>query len=411
VFPSAMSAELARRLLETGVVPADEIYAALSDAVSLGVPFVQALITRGPGTADLVDRELARSRGPVLGSVTVSLELTEGLPTGMCERLLAVPVGRSPNGSVEVAAVDPFDPAVGVELAHQLGAPVSIVRAPLGELLLALDRWLDERDRAAVRSTRTPAFGTRVLRRDASPAFRQAYRVSAEGRSTESASEHQSWPPIPLVRRSMPPAPVAAPAAVSPRSRVDTNPGVGSTPATLRYGVDETGTEVIPLSRSKAPPAQSSKPSVPREPELSLLDAATSAEELVHQLAEVAAPLAARALVLAQKGKTYESRASHPTDPLALGLRAAGASVLETALRDGHYLGRLPDDPAHAELARWLGSGEVYVTTVRLGERVPISLVLSGLTATLDSTRHADAVVRRAEQVLERILRDKKRGG
>lgn len=404
MFARGVSAELARRLLETGVVPAEEIYAALTDAVALGVPFVQALVTRGPDTADLVDRELGRVRGPVLSSVSVSLELSEHLPTGMCERLLAVPIGRSPSGTVEVAAVDPFDPAVGIELSHQLGAPVSVVRAPLGELLLALDRWLDERDRAAVRSTRTPAFGTRVVRRESSPAFRQAYRLTAEGRPAETPSEHQSWPPIPLVRRSIEPV----------RSRVDTNPGVGSARESVPLGVDETGTEVIGLVRSKVPPPPEPAPrAAPREPDLSELERAESADELVQRMAGLAAPFAERVIVLASRGRGHEARAAEPPDPAALGLWLAAArqSIVAAADAHGHFLGRLPDDELHRELRSWVGARELYAVPVRLGERVPLCLVLAGLTGSAEASRHADAIAARAGQVLERILRDRKRGG
>ena len=383
-----MSAELARRLLETGVVPADEIYAALSDAVTLGVPFVQALVTRGPHTADLVDRELSRLRGPVLSSVAVSLELAERLPTGLCERLLAVLVGRGPSGAVEVAAVDPVDPAVGSELSHQLGAPVSIVRAPLGELLLAIDRWLDERDRAGVRSTRTPAFGTQPVSREASPAFRQAFRRTADDAGNEAAREQPSWPPIPLVRRSMPPP---------SRARVDTHPGVGSRSSAPTFGVDETGTEVIALSRSKSAP--------PRDPDLARLDGAESAEELVSRLLEVALPLAERVLVLGARGKGYEARAAHPGDVV---VRLAGETVASLALVEGHYLGPIPGDEAHHDLAGALGPAEIYVVPVRLGERAPVCLVLSGMHSSLESTRGADAIAERAARVLERIVRDKK---
>lgn len=402
-----VSVELARRLLETGVVPADEIFAALSDSVSTGVPFVQALVTRGPETADLVDRELGRARGPVLSSVRIAIDLATQLPVGMCERLLAVPVGRAPSGAVEVAVVDSYDPAVGVELSHQLGAPVSIVRAPLGEILLALDRYLDERDRAAVRSTRTPAFGTRVPRTDAAPTLRQAFRaVQEEGPDPNAPpGEHQSWPPIPLVRRSMPPL----------RTRVDTNPGVGAdaaaAPASI-HGMDETGTSILGLTRSKAPPP-AAPPSV-REPNLQRLDSAESADELVQLLTDAAAGLSALVLVIALRGKLYEARGGFPpTSPERTPLRLAPSpgGVLERALHDGHYLGYVPADPAHAELATWADRGEIYLAPIRVGGRAPLCLLLAGLRSSLETTRHADAIARRAEQVLERIVLDRKRKG
>lgn len=388
------------------MVPAEDVYAALSDSVALGVPFVQALVTRGPRTAELVERELGRARGPALRSVSVSMELSERLPTGLCERLLAVPVGRSSSGAIEVAAVDPYDPAVGIELAHQLGAPVTLVRVSLGELLAALERWLDERDRRAVSSTRTPAFGTQVVRRDSTPAFRQAYRV-AQDQPSEPTGEHQSWPPIPLVRRSVP---------APPKLRADTNPGVGplsSSAPPASAGYDETGTEVIPLGRTKPTPPPSAAPPPVAEPALDVIDGAESAEDLVGRMLEVARPLAKRVAMLALRGKGHEVRLAHPTDPAVLGLRleASATTVVARALGAGHFIGRLPEDEAHAELRAWLGPGEVYLAPVRIGERAPICLLLSELGASLESSRQADRIARRAEQVLERILREKKRGG
>src|SRR5262245_14366941 len=139
-----MSAELARRLLQGGVVPPEEVHAALLDMATLGVPFVQALVSRGANVSDLVERELARMRIPTLRSVKVSNELTTGLPVGMCERLLAVPIGMGSEGDIEVACADPLDPAVGIEFSEKLRAPIRIMRAPIAEILLGIERWLDE---------------------------------------------------------------------------------------------------------------------------------------------------------------------------------------------------------------------------------------------------------------------------
>jgi hypothetical protein len=400
VFAVGVSAQLARRLLETGVVPAEEIYAALSDAVALGVPFVQALVTRGPETAELLDGELSRFRGPALDAVTVSLDLAAELPTGLCERLLAVPLGRASTGVIEVAAVDPLDPAVGTELARRLGAAVSVVRAPLGALLLALDRWLDERDRAAVRSSRTPAFGTRVVRRDATPALGPAYREPGTAGTPEPAGAHQSWPPIPLVRRSVSPG----------RQRVDTNPGVGAASRRVGHGLDETGTGVIGLYRSKAPPAPEERR--PTEPDFTSLTRAESADDVVAALLEGARGLAARALVLVARGRTFEIRACAPAAPALDGVEVAGGllAAVAAAVRDQRFLGRPGEDAAPEAAARFLGPDEVYLVPVNVGDRVPLCLLLSGLVATAESTRLADALARRAGQELERILRDRKRG-
>ncbi len=163
-----MSVELARRLLEHGTVSPDEVYTALLDVVTLGVPFVQALVARGVKLGTEVERELGRLRVPSITDVRVSPELADQLPVGMCERLLAVPMRRAPSGEIEVAAVDPLDPAVAAELGYRFRAPLRISRASLAELLLSIERWLDERIPES-RASRTPAFGTFVTEKKSSP--------------------------------------------------------------------------------------------------------------------------------------------------------------------------------------------------------------------------------------------------
>ncbi|MFO0566467.1 MAG: hypothetical protein U0263_12430 [Polyangiaceae bacterium] len=357
VFARGVSADLARRLLQTGVVPADEIYAALADAVALGVPFVQVLAKRGPITAELVERELGRMRVPFLKNVRPARELVQALPEGLCQRLLAVPVGYSESGEVEVASVDPFDRAVGAELSHQLGTNVAVMRAPLAEVLSALE-------------------------------------------DVARLQEQPSYPPIPLVKRSIPPS----------RPRVDTSPGVGREPDArlLHHGVDETGTSIIGLTRSKAPPPH------PTEPELARLDSLESADELVQCVLDLSESLADSVLVLAQRGKAFELRGARPRDSAPEQLRLGGSTeenVVQRAARDGHYLGRLPDDSQHQDLALWSGAAEVYVAPILLGGRPVLALCLAGLHGTLDATRIADSVAGRAEAALERIVREKKRGG
>ena len=391
----------------------EEVYAALLDVVVLGVPFVQALVARGAATGENVERELARIRVPALRLVRVADELARKLPPGLCERLLAVPVGSSPNGEAEVACVDPLDSAVGDEFSFHLGVPARLVRAPLSAVLLGIERWLDERDAAALRSTRTPAFGTAAARRPSSSSLEVARPSPVEpergGGDARPAEERQSAPPFPLVRRSIVPS----------RVRVDTNPGVGGGRALsvpFADEQDESGEPIIGLTRSKPPPPVEREPRaklVLEAPNASVLDRVESADELVRSVADLAAPLAQSVWVFAMKTGVNEVRAVRPSlgeRALLLKLAAVERCVLDVAVQDGHYLGRLPDDEVHRELRSYVGDVEVYAVPVLVTDRPALGLLLAGLGSTLGATRAGDEIARRAGVALARILLNKKRG-
>jgi hypothetical protein len=369
-----VSADLARRLLQTGAVTPDEIYAALLDVVVLGVPLVQALVARGAATGARVEEELARVRVPTLKNVRVAGELARRLPAGLCERLLAVPVGATPDGDVEIACVDPLDPAVATELAFHLGAPVRLLRAPLSAVMLGIERWLDERDLASERSP----------------------------------DERPSSPPFPLVRRSIPPS----------RSHVDTNPGVGAAYGAAAHRIDEqdeSGEPVIGLTRSKPPAKLPRRAAVPTPEQLdfSALDAAGTADELVRVLAEIAAPLARSVWVFALKSGMHELRVVVPNmieGARGLRLAAAERSIFDRAARDGYFLGRLPDDRLHEDLRASIGDVEVYVAPILVADRPALALLLADLAQTMLASRAADEIARRGAIALARILRSKKRG-
>jgi MshEN domain len=392
-------------------VSPDDVYAALLDEVSTGVPFVQAMISRSALLGEQVEHELAKSHVPKVAFPRVSAELATLLPVGMCERLLAVPLGLRASGEYDVACVNPMDPAVGAEFAYQLRGSVRLSRSGLAELLLAIERWLDERDASGALSSRTPAFGSVAARRPSSPGFRYAPREESVLHDS-APPDRGSAPPIPLVRRSMPPV----------RERVGTDPGVGHIPAvTLLEEEDEAGEPVIGLFRSKPPPRPETTQRVTildgtrlPPPDPARLDAEDSADGVVQRLAELATLLAQHALVFVLRGKGWEARAASPGlggSWRGIKLAAVPAAVIERAARDEHFLGRLPDDALHADLGALLGDAEVYVTTVRLKGRPAASLLIAGMAGTLDATRRADELAERASAVLERIVREKKRGG
>lgn len=137
-MPAIVSVELGLRLLASSAVGRADIEAALL-AHTEGASFIRALLDRGAISEEVLSQELAKSELPFLRKVIPIPALAKGLPPGLCDRLLAVPVRRDPyTGTVDVAVVDPFESHLIAELSFHLGAGVRLVRAPLGEVERAL---------------------------------------------------------------------------------------------------------------------------------------------------------------------------------------------------------------------------------------------------------------------------------
>lgn len=372
-------------------------------------------MSRGARVAKAVERELTRTLVPFVARPEVDRNLVQKLPPGFVERMLAIPLGRDRRtGVVDVACVDPSDRHLGRELAHQLESPVRLYRTSLSELLLAVDRWLDERDATVPSTGRTPAFGTRVARHRSVPPARLSLPPPVE--RVEPPPEEEPAPassPIPLVRR--PP--------VADRTRRRTNPGVGTKDrAELPFEHDEQGEPVIELFRSKPPPAPAPSqpvrivgaPEATFEQALEALSAAPGPESVAELLAEGATSAASLAIVLAVRPAVYEGRAASRGVPRSGAIRSlrvpAGlASAFDTAAHSGRYLGALPDDAVHGPVRSLLGSDEVYLCPVVVSGRPVLLLALSGMPTSFEATRRADALAAGAGERLEAILRSKKK--
>jgi hypothetical protein len=425
-----VSVELARRLIESGAIAADEVERALFESVTSGVAFPQALASRGSDFLHMLEREVARSHVPLARSIRVLPEVAARLPRGLCERLLVVPIGRdAKSGAIDLACVDPFDPQVGSELSHHLQSPVRVFRVPLTELLLALELWLDERDAEHSAAGRTPAFGTRAVRKPSQPpagrlslrsprALIQDASGAPIGADRPASSASPSEPPIPLVRRSI--APDTSTEA-NARWRKGTDPGVGlGGPQELLPETDEAGQPVIGLLRSKlyqAPPAGVQIGVLPDElvkAALAELAGATRPDEVIAALVHGLEALATRVLVLAIRAGKYEARAGSaglgdPDRLRMLRLDANVSSVLETAVAEGYYLGLMPHTQIHDRLRELFGDGEVYVARIDVSERPALLFVMAGLETAFGATRRADELARAAGRALERIVRERKR--
>jgi hypothetical protein len=80
--------------------------------------------------------------------------------------------------------------------------------------------------------------------------------------------------------------------------------------------------------------------------------------------------------------------------------------VLDRAIGEGAYLGRLVPADANDALQEWLGPsvGEVYARPVVVSGRPALVLLLASLQTSALATRRADELARAGGTALERIL-------
>src|SRR5205814_3782085 len=123
------------------------------------VAFLHAVLDHNPELGPRLEPELGAARAGVSTAVITDRELLRLLPPGMCESLLAVPVGRDPRtGAIKVLAADPSDRHIAEEFSFHLGGPVEVAKAPLRAMLLAaVDTPDGDPDPLG-----TPSFGTQI---------------------------------------------------------------------------------------------------------------------------------------------------------------------------------------------------------------------------------------------------------
>jgi hypothetical protein len=123
---------------------------------------VRALVSTGAIDRVRLERCLEEGHaGECLQQVPLVLGLAEALPRGLCQRLLALPIGREPQtGTVDVAVVDANDTHPADEIGYWLAAPVRMVRASFGAMDAALEQLAsvlsDERNERATLSPPPP---------------------------------------------------------------------------------------------------------------------------------------------------------------------------------------------------------------------------------------------------------------
>ncbi|HTQ07097.1 MAG TPA: hypothetical protein VMI54_24740 [Polyangiaceae bacterium] len=361
-----MSVEVVRLLLRAGASEA-EVEDALGRAVGGGQSLARALADGEPALQNRLERELLRVEVPSIEIVRPELEQLSLLPSGLADRLGAVPVRKDArSGRVDIAAVDPLDGHVVSELEFHLGAKVRVLRADPEAVKAAL---------AASTAPRAP-----------------------------------SGPPLPLVRRAVtgelkPPASVASkpePTAAVPPSEAP--PPSGEEPV-LSLGRPKSGPSVPPPG-----------PSLPLELARSTFEQTRTPDAVVTALIEGLAP--ARTVILAVRSSSYVGRAGSAAFERDAVRRVeilnSSPSVLQTATRAGFYLGALPHTPAHGPLRSLFGEtdDEVYVATVSASGHPTLVIVCdpAALGGSLDATRRIDVLAGAAGLALERILVSRKKG-
>jgi hypothetical protein len=371
-------------LLRSGA-PEAEIERMLALAHERRTTLGRYLSEQGSPLALVLERELSRGDFPTIELVRPLASQVSRLPPGLCQRLSVLPVNRDArSGRVDVAVLDPLDEHLLGELEFHLAAPVRLLRAREQGLLAAL---------AALAEDAAPVDPPLPFVRKPPPPEEEVgdepvlrlSRPKVEKKITEPIAG------IPGPAPSSPPAPVTEPFAREVNA--DPKPAQGTT-GPLEANPEPVGNVVSDTER------------------------ADTAEELVALLLRGMAP--APSVVLSVRAGTYSGRAASPGLPASAAqkvrLTAGTASVVETAVRTGLYLGALPHTPAHQALRDVFGGdgdAEVYVVPVLASGHPTLVLVseIAKLGPSVEATARADELARAVGKALERIVMNKKRGG
>jgi hypothetical protein len=377
-----VSAETVCVLLRSGA-PEEEIERALAVAFGRGTSLARYLCEQALPLASALERELSRGDFSSIELVRPLASQVALLPPGLCQRLGVVPVNRDArSGRVDAAVLDPLDPHVRGELEFHLDAPVRLLRAREEALLPAL---------AALAPGPAPSGPPLPLVRKA-PQHEEAAVDEPVLSLSRPKAEKKSTEPIVISSRTSASASVIPPAPETTPFEPEVKPG----PATAPLDQEPEPVEAVVADTERA----------------------GAAEELVALMLRGMAP--APSVVLSVRAGAYSGRAASPGLPAEaaqkIKLTAGTASVVETAVRTGLYLGVLPHTPAHRTLRELFGGdgeAEVYVVPVLASGHPTLVLVseIAKLGPSLAATARADYLARAVGKALERIVLCKKRGG
>ncbi len=367
-----------------------------------GISLTQAVHELYPPLVELLERALDRADFPAIHTVRPLADVVRRLPFGMCERLLALPVHRDQRSPrIDVASVDVLDGHIASEFAFHLGVPIRVLRAPLAELVVALQTLHASGIFLPGLSKVLAGFGSE-------PSLRP---VSATPEPVDRASE----PPLPLVKRSL------APHSWSPDAPAVSFIPPASEAATFPTEFDDPANEPVLSLRPKPFAAREIELAGPPwslefEAAVAALDAAESPEQVVSGLCEGLAPV--RALVFAVRNTTFDVRIGSaslgsPAELRAISVPSGNGSLLDAAMRLGFYLGPFAQLSALTSLeGKWAAKAgsDCYARAVNVSERPSLIVLMAGFSESTEATRRADVLARSASSALERIVRLRKRG-
>ncbi len=446
-----MTFELGRALLLSRTVTPDALSRALGVTLDPGMPLARALVGLGLVSEEDLHDELARAdTRPALAEVHPRVDVLQALPTGLCNRLAAIPVDVDDDGTAVLAVLDPRDGYIAAEFAFHLQTPVRLVRAPYAILREALANYA-----TTVRSV-VPPPGTRRDRRRRAVSYTPAWGTPIDGPPPDPVPSSQNpfssvpaTPPAVVAsvttstRRffagmhSAPsePPPAIAPEPGSPEARAawPALPAGGPdawlvprrAPAPTLMDIEPPTQRVRdePAFRLVAslPPAH---PSIVHEPmpeyfpdpasTLGALRVAEDRDEVLGLVEKSARAVARRVALLVVRKDALVGRSCSPEfGPLealqALSIPTRGPSLLSSVLDGDVYLGPLLGSVG-TTLLQVMGtaSRDVAIVAVRVAHKPAVLVICDELNDTLLATRHLEIMAKVAGEALERILRSRR---
>ena len=447
-----MSFELGRALLLTEAISPEGLGQALLSCARERVSLVRAILSTGAMTHERLEAELSRAETPSMRAVAPARELMARLPPELCVRLCVVPIRRDPQtGTIDVAVPDTRDAHGATEIGHILGAPVRVVRAPLG----AIERAIAETEPQlahARRTGNTPPWGTTpVAPRPPAVAVAPVLQLTRQ-----STPVPPTWDiPIPLTRRSIhpeAPTPSQRPALmlVEPEPVPEFETGDSLSDA-LENALDRViflrePTTLIPPPAESVPPPPNTEPrpptfgSIPPPPATPVISrhseppppgfyadagavfaamrAARDRDEVLTLLLAGTRHVAHRVALFIVKREEFIGWSCSPelgdaTELHAVSIPTGIPSILSYAATHGAYLGPLHASEAHAQLMRVMGatSKDIAVASVQVFGRATVMVLADELGETMIATRRMEELARAAGDALARIVKGRAERG
>lgn len=446
-----VATDLARVLLADEAIASDALSAALHAHTAGGLSLVRALLEHGGVSRAALESVCGRSDAPQVSRVVPLAELVTRLPTGLCERLYAVPVRRDPTtGTVDVAVVDTNDLHAAREIAFHLGATVRIVRASLDAMEEAFaeavpDTEVEPRPRAHLVIATDPPPAAVILgpqgpvapRRDTPPWGTPVHSAppSSEAPRVGLGSEI----PIPLTRRTytavsggtqrppplrdaaamgegyaldgQPDEPAIELQVVRPGSLPDVELDVPSPPrAPTLHGVGLAGPALPPSEHPRSlPPADKAEKT---RQVIAALQSATSRDGILDLLLEGSRLVARRVALFVVKKGGYQGWSGTtnlgPREVVqGVSVPLDAGSMLDEAVRDGVRVGPIERRPANLPITALFGRTEavVAVVPVRVLEKAAVLVFADDLDDAMNAPRHIDELAAVAGDALTRLVK------